>query len=148
LAITPDGPRGPRRHVTEGAIFLACHLGIAVVPIGIGYDRPIRAPTWDRFAIPRPWSKARCIVGPELRFPAGLGRMGLREGALQLQEALGQLTETAELWAAGRIEVAPSDPVSMSRWEGPWQRSGYSHRVIPSELICRTASCEVVRPAA
>ena len=55
LAITPDGPRGPRRQMAPGPIFLASKLGIPLVAMGVGYNRPWRAGSWDRFAIPRPW---------------------------------------------------------------------------------------------
>src|SRR5206468_6190352 len=38
LAITPDGPRGPRRRVQPGVSFLASRTGLPVVPMGIGHD--------------------------------------------------------------------------------------------------------------
>jgi len=62
LTITPDGPRGPRRRLAPGCVFLASTLGIPIVVMGLGYDRPKRVGTWDRFAIPRPFSRARGIV--------------------------------------------------------------------------------------
>ena len=43
LAITPDGPRGPRRQMAPGPIFLASKLGIPLVAMGVGYNRPWRA---------------------------------------------------------------------------------------------------------
>src|SRR5262249_28146081 len=52
LAITPDGPKGPRRRVQPGAIFLASHTGLPIVPLGVGFAQAWRAQTWDRFAIP------------------------------------------------------------------------------------------------
>ena len=77
LAITPDGPRGPRRHMASGPIFLASRLGIPLVLIGLGHDRPWRLNSWDRFAIPRPYSRARCVLSPDIHVPAGLGRNAL-----------------------------------------------------------------------
>ena len=57
LAITPDGPRGPRRRHGPGPIFLASKLGLPIVLMGFGYDRPWRVKgAWDKFAIPRPYS--------------------------------------------------------------------------------------------
>ena len=89
LAITPDGPRGPRRVVQAGTVYLASRTGMTIVCLGIGYDRPWRAKSWDRFAVPRPWSRARLVcadaitVPPKLRTeglgnvsPAGSGRDG------------------------------------------------------------------------
>ena len=59
LTITPDGPRGPRRRMAPGPIYLASKLGLPLVLMGYGYDRPWRLRSWDRFAIPRPCSRAR-----------------------------------------------------------------------------------------
>ena len=50
LSITPDGPRGPRRQVQPGLIYLAARTGLPVVPAGFAYDNPLRARSWDRFA--------------------------------------------------------------------------------------------------
>ena len=58
LTITPDGPRGPRRHMAPGPIYLASKLGLPLVLMGYAYDRPWRLHSWDRFAIPRPGSRA------------------------------------------------------------------------------------------
>ncbi len=54
LTITPDGPRGPRRVLAAGPMFLASKLRMPLVAMGFGYDRPWRARSWDRFALPRP----------------------------------------------------------------------------------------------
>jgi lysophospholipid acyltransferase (LPLAT)-like uncharacterized protein len=99
LAITPDGPRGPRRKLAPGCIFLASKLQLPLVPFGIGYDRPWRLPTWDRFAMPRPFSRARIVVGPRLSIPAELTRPELEQQRQHVEAVLNQLTEEAESWA-------------------------------------------------
>src|SRR5262249_7843995 len=52
LAITPDGPRGPRRQVQDGLVYLASRTGLQIVPTGFGYEHPWRLRSWDRFAVP------------------------------------------------------------------------------------------------
>ena len=42
LTITPDGPRGPRRQLAQGPIYLASRLQLPLVVMGFGYDRPWR----------------------------------------------------------------------------------------------------------
>ena len=42
LTITPDGPRGPRRRLAPGCVYLASKLGLPLVVMGYGYDRPWR----------------------------------------------------------------------------------------------------------
>lgn len=99
LAITPDGPRGPRRQLAQGAIYLASKLGLPIVAIGVGYDRPWRMPTWDQFAIPRPYRRARAIISPAIQVPANLGRTEIETCRARLESLLNDLTEEAEQWA-------------------------------------------------
>src|SRR5690606_11324248 len=72
LTLTPDGPRGPRRRLAAGAIYLSSKLQMPLVALGMGYDRPWRVNSWDRFAIPRPYSRARCIMSPPIQIPPAL----------------------------------------------------------------------------
>ena len=74
LTITPDGPRGPRRQLAQGPVYLASRLQMPLVVMGFGYDRPWRINSWDRFAVPRPFSRARAVVGPPIHVPADLDR--------------------------------------------------------------------------
>jgi lysophospholipid acyltransferase (LPLAT)-like uncharacterized protein len=99
MAITPDGPRGPRRELAQGPVFLASRLGLPIVCMGLGYDRPWRLRSWDRFAIPRPFSRARGVVGPEVLIPRNLDRDQLELRRQGVERLLNQLTGEAELWA-------------------------------------------------
>jgi hypothetical protein len=99
LAITPDGPRGPRRRLAPGAIFLASRLQLPLVATGYGYDRPWRLKSWDRFAIPRPLSRARAVAGPPIHVPPKLDRSGLEYFRRQIERLLNRLTDEAEAWA-------------------------------------------------
>jgi len=99
LTLTPDGPRGPRRRMAPGPIYLAGKLGLPMVLLGLGYDRPWRVNSWDRFAIPRPYSRARFICGPEIHVPPDLDRKGLDHFRGQTERLLNRLTREAEAWA-------------------------------------------------
>ncbi len=101
LAITPDGPRGPRRRLAPGAIYLASRLGLPLVAMGLGYDRPWRVNSWDRFAIPRPGSRARAIPSPAIPVPPDLDRQGIEHYRRKVEALLCRLTEEAERWAEG-----------------------------------------------
>lgn len=114
LTITPDGPRGPRRHMAPGAVFLASRLGVPLVAMGFGYDRPWRVErAWDRFAIPRPWSRARTVVSGDLHIPADLDRQGVEHFRCQIEALLNRLCDEAEAWAcsgrrrAGEVVLRP-----------------------------------------
>jgi lysophospholipid acyltransferase (LPLAT)-like uncharacterized protein len=99
LVITPDGPRGPRRRLAQGAIYLASKLQMPIVAIGVGYDRPWRTPTWDRFAVPRPFCRARAIVSPAMHLPRDLDRAQVETCRERLETLLGTLSDEAEAWA-------------------------------------------------
>jgi lysophospholipid acyltransferase (LPLAT)-like uncharacterized protein len=99
LTITPDGPQGPRRRMAQGPIFLASKLGIPLVAMGFGYDRPWRLKSWDQFAIPKPYSRARIVVSPALPIPPDLDRDGLEHHRDAVEKLLNRLTLEAEAWA-------------------------------------------------
>jgi lysophospholipid acyltransferase (LPLAT)-like uncharacterized protein len=108
LAVTPDGPRGPRRQVQLGVIYLAARLGWPIVAVGIGYRRPWRLRSWDRLAIPRPFHPAAVISTEPLTVPPDLGRHEMELYRQKLQAMLDALTEKAESAAAtGKKPAAP-----------------------------------------
>jgi lysophospholipid acyltransferase (LPLAT)-like uncharacterized protein len=96
FAVLPDGPRGPRRHVELGLIYLAARTGLPLVLAGIGYDRPWRMPTWDRFAVPRPWSRAVLLTSDPITVPPNLSRAEMEECRRRTEETLNALTVRAE----------------------------------------------------
>jgi lysophospholipid acyltransferase (LPLAT)-like uncharacterized protein len=99
LAVTPDGPRGPRRRVQMGLIFLASRTGLPIVGFGVGYSHAWRAPSWDRFAVPWPGSTAYCVVAAPLVVPPRLDRRGMERYRLLVEGQLLAATEAAERWA-------------------------------------------------
>jgi lysophospholipid acyltransferase (LPLAT)-like uncharacterized protein len=99
LAMTPDGPRGPRRRLASGCIFAASKLGIPLVILGVGYDRPWRLGTWDRFAVPRPFSRVRIVIGPRIWIPPNLNRREIGRYRKRVEGISNQLTGEAERWA-------------------------------------------------
>src|SRR5262249_14457493 len=88
LAVTPDGPRGPRRKVQPGLIYLASRTGLPVVPTAFGYHRPWRLRSWDRFAVPRPWTLSTCVTDAPMVIPADAGRQLLEQYRHLIEERL------------------------------------------------------------
>jgi len=99
LALTPDGPRGPRRRVQPGLIYLASRIGLPIVPVGFGLDRPWRVASWDRFALPRPFSRAACVTADPITVPPDADRDLQDHYCRQVEEALNQATSLAEEFA-------------------------------------------------
>jgi len=63
LAITPDGPRGPRYVVQEGAMSLAQITGLPIVPVSYHLQWKIQLKSWDGFQIPLPFSRCEIFGG-------------------------------------------------------------------------------------
>jgi lysophospholipid acyltransferase (LPLAT)-like uncharacterized protein len=110
LAITPDGPKGPRRRCQIGAVYLASRTGLPIVAGGFGYSRAWRAKSWDRFAVPMPFSRIRAVGGHPIHVPPDLPAKKLEPYRQQVEDALHQVTAIAEHWAATR-EFDPLDYV-------------------------------------
>ena len=69
LAITPDGPRGPRYHVQEGVISTAQLTGLIIVPVAYHLNWKYRLKSWDRFQVPLPFACCKITVGRVMRVP-------------------------------------------------------------------------------
>lgn len=64
VAITPDGPRGPRRVFAPGAVVAAMRAGVPVVALGVTADRAWRLRSWDRLVVPKPFARLTVAYGP------------------------------------------------------------------------------------
>jgi lysophospholipid acyltransferase (LPLAT)-like uncharacterized protein len=69
LAVTPDGPRGPRYVVQKGVIALAQVTGLAIVPVTCNTRRKICLKSWDGFQIPLPFSRCELILNQPILVP-------------------------------------------------------------------------------
>ena len=69
VAITPDGPRGPRYRLNPGVISLAQTAGIFVLPISVFYSRYWELKSWDAFQIPKPFARVDVTLLPLEKIP-------------------------------------------------------------------------------
>ena len=84
LAVTPDGPRGPRYVVHDGVIALAQVTGMPIVPYSCHLDWKIRVKSWDGFQIPFPFSRCAMTFGTPIHVP----REATNEDRAQLRQQL------------------------------------------------------------
>jgi len=63
LGITPDGPKGPREVVQKGTVQLAMKAGLPVVPVCYATKGYWRINSWDRFYIPKPFTRGVFVMG-------------------------------------------------------------------------------------
>lgn len=72
VCVTPDGPKGPRYRVQPGVIKIAQTTGTHIIPIHIRYSSAWRLKTWDRFVIPKPFSRVSVSFDSPLVIAKGL----------------------------------------------------------------------------
>ena len=98
IGVTPDGPRGPRREVKAGVLFLAQKLRAPILPITNGLSRRlVIRKSWDRFQLPLPFGRAVIRYAPPLRIGPD---DDLRQKAAELKKILDAITESADKEAA------------------------------------------------
>ena len=100
IGITPDGPRGPRRQVHRGVVYLASRARVPIVPAGMAFKNPWRARSWDRFVLPKPFSPGAIYCEPAIHVPANLSAEQLEAYRQRTEDALLRATQRAEAMAA------------------------------------------------
>jgi lysophospholipid acyltransferase (LPLAT)-like uncharacterized protein len=98
LCVTPDGPRGPRRHVHQGLAYLSSRTGLPIVGAGMAFKRPWRAKSWDRFAVPRPFQPAACVAPAPVLVPPDADRDTIEECRREVERRMNEATREAEEW--------------------------------------------------
>jgi lysophospholipid acyltransferase (LPLAT)-like uncharacterized protein len=88
LAVTPDGPRGPRYVVQKGVIDLAQLTGLPIIPVTCNMRRKFCLKSWDQFQIPFPFSKCDLILNPPFPVPRDASEERREELRVELQEML------------------------------------------------------------
>ncbi len=69
VAVTPDGPRGPRHSFAPGALVAAQRAGVPLVGMVAHVDRAWRLDSWDQFEIPRPFARITIAYTAPYRVP-------------------------------------------------------------------------------
>ncbi len=104
MAITPDGPRGPRMRAKAGAVKAAQMTGAPLVPF-TGSTRPRKVfTTWDRFCLPILFSRAVVHWGAPLYVPRHADAAALEDCRKTIEQAPNDLTNEAER-ALGQEEI-------------------------------------------
>jgi lysophospholipid acyltransferase (LPLAT)-like uncharacterized protein len=93
LAITPDGPRGPRYEAQDGVIATAQLTGLPIVPVSYHLNWKIRLNSWDGFQIPLPFARCDVVLDKPIAIPREISdeeREALRR---QLEQNLREISK-------------------------------------------------------
>jgi lysophospholipid acyltransferase (LPLAT)-like uncharacterized protein len=96
-AIALDGSKGPRYVAQPGSLFLAQMTGMPIMPVTIEASRKYEFNTWDRMAVPKPFSHIHGVFGEPIYVPRDAS--DLEPYRLQLQEIMDRICAEAEKYA-------------------------------------------------
>ncbi|MBW7998046.1 MAG: tetraacyldisaccharide 4'-kinase [Candidatus Glassbacteria bacterium] len=100
LAFTVDGPRGPAGVVKQGVAYASARTGRPVVPTAAGYSACWQLNNWDRFQIPKPFSRMVVAYGAPLQVPDEPDGEEIDRWRQRIGRALEEVSRTADLAAA------------------------------------------------
>ncbi|MBY9065335.1 lysophospholipid acyltransferase family protein [Hyphomonas sp. WL0036] len=101
ICMTPDGPRGPRRIASQGAVTLAQRSGTKVLPYAISTRPAPRLNSWDRFIVPLPFTRGAIVFGPLIDCPRDASPEALQDA---LQRGMDEATLRAETLAGYAVQ--------------------------------------------
>ena len=95
VAVTPDGPRGPARKFATGALVAAQRVGSPIVCVGVSASRAWHLKSWDRFMIPKPFSRIHVVYSDPTAVAATSSRDAESE-APRFESLIGDVIAQAE----------------------------------------------------
>lgn len=93
-AMIGDGPRGPIYKLKPGAAYIALASGADVIPAMFAADRAWVFRSWDRFTVPKPFSRVFLYYGETIPNPGA--DADVREFTRTIEAALEELRLKAE----------------------------------------------------
>lgn len=70
IAVTPDGPVGPRRKAKKGVLHIAKRSGLPIFAISFEAHPCIHFSSWDRLMLPLPFAKIKIFIKGPLMNPS------------------------------------------------------------------------------
>ena len=92
IVLTPDGPRGPRREVKTGLVFLASQTGNPIVPVAFDASSAWRPRgKWTDLIVPKPLAKTVIWAGEPIVVPPKADKATLESKRLEVQAAMDRM---------------------------------------------------------
>jgi lysophospholipid acyltransferase (LPLAT)-like uncharacterized protein len=107
VAVTPDGPRGPRMRAASGMAMIAKLSGVAVFPASYSTNRAITLWSWDRFLLALPVGRGVFLCGEPVHVGRDADDAAIEAARQQIESRLNQLTHEADR-LCGRRPVEPA----------------------------------------
>jgi len=94
--VTPDGPRGPRRHLKAGAIVAGKLSGLPLVPVTFSARPARRLGSWDQTLLPYPFGRGLFIYGEPIVVPRSADEEEVERLRGVVEEEVDRLTDLAD----------------------------------------------------
>ena len=111
VAFTSDGPRGPVYVTKPGPVLLASKSGAAIVAFHIAVEKAWLLKSWDRFMIPKPFSRALLCMSTQIVVPPDLETSQLEQFHAELQAA----QDRVRIFAENNVGRVGTDDLPVSR---------------------------------
>jgi lysophospholipid acyltransferase (LPLAT)-like uncharacterized protein len=95
VCVTPDGPRGPRYQMQPGLVKLAQSTGAPIIPVHVRFFSAWRLKTWDRFVIPKPFSRVEITFAAPIHLPRAMEAETFENERLKLEKLMIQGVDDA-----------------------------------------------------
>lgn len=96
-AVVADGSQGPARILQPGALLVASRTGKPIVPVAWSASRYFTIRSWDKTAIPKPFSRVNVCFGEPVYLPRKMSAEELEEYRCTIENNLNDLY--AEAWS-------------------------------------------------
>jgi lysophospholipid acyltransferase (LPLAT)-like uncharacterized protein len=94
--VIPDGPNGPRHQIKNGIIYMAYLAKVPIVPFTYSAKPAFVFNSWDRFMVPKPFSKVAVHVGEPIWLPTEISTRELVKIKQQIESAMIQQEQSAD----------------------------------------------------
>ena len=85
VGITPDGPRGPNKKVSDGIIKISKTTQVPIIPVGFASSKFKELKSWDSFLITQPFSKCVFVWGEPMTIPKSCSENEIEEFKTKLE---------------------------------------------------------------
>ncbi len=96
VAFALDGPLGPRYVAKSGAAYVAHKTGNAVLPFSISVEKKWVLGSWDRFVLPKPFSRALLVLGSPIYVDTDATDEAIEKAVAIIQNSLDEIQQRTD----------------------------------------------------
>lgn len=91
VAITPDGPTGPRKEMKAGAVITAQRCSVPLVLLAVKYEKKRKLNSWDKFEIPKFFSRVKAVYSDPIYISENAEREEINKNIKECEKKLNNL---------------------------------------------------------